>query len=40
MKKKNSIVQEYKRVSVSYERKRKDETEVVEQFMDHYFMTS
>lgn len=30
MKKKNSIVQEYKRVSVSYERKRKDETEVVE----------
>jgi indole-3-glycerol phosphate synthase len=41
MKKKNSVIREYKKVSVSQSgRRSKDEPEAVEEFMDHYFMTA
>lgn len=41
MKKKNSIVQEYKKVNVSQSgRRNADPAEAVDDFMDHYFMTA
>jgi hypothetical protein len=41
MKKKNSIVQEYRKINVSQEgRRSQDSADAVEEFMDHYFMTN
>lgn len=41
-KKKNSVIQEYKKVYYNQEGRRneKNQTEAVEEFMDHYFMTN